>query len=433
MYTSYIGQKFLDIYNRRTDNSYSAAEFFGRVIFPLFFDDVRHLMHVSNSPFFQTPSEKDLKQSALSKSAYQYQRLKQKISLVAEAATENADASIYVGFAANGPDQTTAGQVSNLQWKITSDELYASWIGNALAIRVEGSQCLLLDSESVLWHLFEGWQVYRSYMQPVKTMEGRQIETWNGYWLAKGDLNKAVSPPQKNGKLDTYPWVEVIAKLLQWHVGEVLPAYIFSLGQTNTTYGFINLHLPQLRRLSEARYAIKKTLLSAVDDSDNFFWEHYEPELSLRDVCQLGEIGLRGLRPKDYGRMMEEGFSNVKINDKNRYIFSNIQTWILAMLNNKSDLQKLAADLATELVASEASGSGKDRGKTSDTAETKALFEAKGLTNFITALTDFLEKRSAASDVCRSVVNQSIRIPGEQFPLFKALLRFEYVFLKNNK
>lgn len=432
MYTSYIGQKFLELYNRRTASVYSAAEFFDKVMFPLFFNDARHLMHVSNSPFFQTPPEKELKQSALSKSAYQYQKLQQKISLVAEAATESADASIYVGFAANGPDQTTAGQVSNLQWKVSSDELYASWIGNALAVRVEGSQCLLLDSEHVLWHLFQGWQVYRDYMHPVKTMEGRQIETWNGYWLAKGETNKAVSPPQKNGKLDTYPWVEVVAKLLQWHSGEVLPAYIFSLGQTNTTYGFINIHLPQIKRLKEARHAVKKTLITA-DDSDAFFWEHYEPEFSLRDVCQLGEIGLRGLRAKEYGRMMQESFSGIRLNDKNRHTLLNIQTWIIAMLNNKSDLQKLAADLATELATAESSGSGKDRGKTSDFAEIKALFEAKGLTNFITALTDFLEKRSAAADVCRSVVNQSIRIPGEQFPLFKALLRFEYVFLKSSK
>ena len=433
MYTSYIGQKFLAIYNRRTGSTYSAADFFDRVMFPLFFADARHLMHVSNSPFFQTPPEKELKQSALSKSAYQYQKLQQKISLVAEAATESADASIYVGFAANGPDQTTAGQVSSLQWKITSDELYASWIGNALAARVEGSQCLLIDSEPVLWHLYEGWQIYRSFMKPVKTMEGRQIETWNGYWLAKGEISKPPDPPQKGGKLDTYPWVNVIAKLLHWHAGEVLPAYIFSLGQTNTTYGFINIHLPQIKRLNEARHAVKKTLIAAADDNDTFFWEHYEPEFSLREVCQLGEVGLRGLRPKDYGRMMEQGFSGIKINDKNRHTFSNIQTWIIAMLTNKSDLQKLAAELANELVAAESSGSGKDRGKTSDSAETKALFEAKGLMYFITALTDFLEKRSTASNVCRSVVDQSIRIPGEQFPLFKALLRFEYVFLKSNK
>ncbi len=51
MYTSYIGSKFLDLYNRRTGNHYRAEEFFDKEMFPLFFDNTRHLMHVSNSPF----------------------------------------------------------------------------------------------------------------------------------------------------------------------------------------------------------------------------------------------------------------------------------------------------------------------------------------------------------------------------------------------
>ncbi len=162
------------------------------------------------------------------------------------------------------------------------------------------------------------------------------------------------------------------------------------------------------------------------------FWEHYKPEFSLREVVsRFGELGLRGLKPSDYGKMMEDSFSQVKITDKNRNTFLNIQIWIIAMLNNKSDLQKLAADLAAELVASETTENAKNRGKTSDSAETKALFEAKGLTTFITALTNFLEKKSNAAAVCRAVADQSIRIPGEQFPFFKALIRFEYVFAKS--
>lgn len=103
------------------------------------------------------------------------------------------------------------------------------------------------------------------------------------------------------------------------------------------------------------------------------------------------------------------------------------------MLNNKSDLQKMAAALATELVAAESSGKAKERGKTTDTTDVKNLFEAKGLTTFITALTDFLERRLNTAEVCRAVVDETIRIPIEQFPLFKALLRFEYVYRKSNK
>jgi hypothetical protein len=71
MYTSYIGLKFLDHYNRRTGNNYTAEAFFDKEMYPLFFDDERHLMHVSNSPFFQSPSDKELKQSGLTRSKLQ--------------------------------------------------------------------------------------------------------------------------------------------------------------------------------------------------------------------------------------------------------------------------------------------------------------------------------------------------------------------------
>lgn len=428
MYTSYIGAKFLEIYNRRESKNYSAEEFFDKVLFPIFFGDERHLMHVSNSPFFQKPSDKDLKGSGLTKSEYQYQRLREKIANIAET---GADMSFYVGFTANGPDQTTSGQVTSLFPELTGDELYASWIGNALAIRVEGSQCLLIDSESVLWHLFEGWKTYRKYMQPVKGMEGRQIETWNGYWLAKGDLTKAPSPPVKGGKLDTYPWLEVIARLLDWHGGTEMPVYVFSLGQTNTTYGFITIHLPELQRLQDARHALRQSLVSKAE-SDASFWEHYTPELSLRDVCQLGELGLRGLRPQDYGKIMEEKFTAPKINDKNSNLFLNIETWLIAMLNNKTELQKLAADLASELRAAEEAKSARSRSKVTDT-EAKALFEARGLTSFINALADFVEQYHKGAAVSKSVVDQTLRIPIDQFPLFKALLRFEYIYSKNQQ
>jgi hypothetical protein len=431
MYTSYIGLKFLDIYNAKTGYMYSAEEFFDKEMFPLLFDNERHLMHVSNSPFFQSPSEKELKQTGLSRSKLQYQKLQQKIKQVAVLESEQPDASIYVGYAANGPDQTTAGQVSNLTWKTSTNELYASWIGNALSARVEGSQCLLIDSEPVLWHIYEGWKQYRQFLEPLKQMDGRQIETWNGYWLAKGSLNKKPPPPpSKDNKLGTCPWVEVLANLLQWHSDQTLPIYIFSLGQTNNTYGFINIHFPQLQRLSEARHTLKQSIFS-FEENDATFWECYQPDFSLREACQLGEIGLRALRPKDFGKLMEGKYSSIKFNDKNKQTLFNIQTWIIAMLNNKSDLQQLASDLASELVAAESNGNGKDRGKMTDNADSKAMFEAKGLTTFIEALTTFLEKNQTARSICRSVADEAIRIPGEQFPLFRALIRFEYAFLKN--
>jgi hypothetical protein len=53
MYTSYIGKKFLKLYNEKMQQEYTASEFFESVFFPVFFTDDAHLMHVGNSPFFQ--------------------------------------------------------------------------------------------------------------------------------------------------------------------------------------------------------------------------------------------------------------------------------------------------------------------------------------------------------------------------------------------
>ncbi len=64
MYTSYIGKKFLELYNRKEGKDYSAHTFFDEVFFPLFFDDEKHLMHVHGSTFFQKVGKDDFKNGA---------------------------------------------------------------------------------------------------------------------------------------------------------------------------------------------------------------------------------------------------------------------------------------------------------------------------------------------------------------------------------
>lgn len=418
MYTSYIGAKFLEIYNRRESKNYSAEEFFDKVLFPAFFEDERHLMHVFNSSFFQKVSKNELSNSRLSKSEFQFKRLKEIIDAGA------VHAGTYAGSWGDGPHQTTAGQVTNICIDVDKDEMYASWIGNALSIRVEGSQCLLIDSEPVLWHLFEGWKVYRKYMEPLNRMKGRQIETWNGYWLAKGDLSKAPHPPIKGDKLDTYPWLEVIARILHWHGGEIMPVYVFSLGQTNITYGFINIHLPELKRLQNAHYNLKRATY-AVEEGDETFWQRYVPEFH-KDFTALlaqGEIGINGLAPKHYVTFLAGNLSPSKSNSQ---LFANIETYILAMLNNRADLQEVASELASKLSALD-STDGKGKRAKAHSDKYGELFAAKGITSFINALTECMDKNPEIAPTCKLVVDKVLSIPIDSFPLFKALLRFEYV------
>ncbi len=120
--------------------------------------------------------------------------------------------------------------------------------------------------------------------------------------------------PKKGNKLLTQPLVKSNCSLLQLHSKQTLPVYIFSLGQTNTTYGFINIHFPALQCLYETCHTLKQNIFSYEDDLK--FWEKYEPDFSLREACQLGEIGLRSLRPKDFGKLMEGKFSPIKFSDK---------------------------------------------------------------------------------------------------------------------
>lgn len=32
--------------------------------------------------------------------------------------------------------------------------------------------------------LFEGWRIYREYLERMQGLRGNQINTWNGQWLA---------------------------------------------------------------------------------------------------------------------------------------------------------------------------------------------------------------------------------------------------------
>jgi len=81
MYTSYIGKKFLQYYKEEYNkpDSYTAEQFFDEIMFPLFFNDTRHLMHVTNSPFFHKPSEKNILEYG-SKTLAQYNHFKNKIN-----------------------------------------------------------------------------------------------------------------------------------------------------------------------------------------------------------------------------------------------------------------------------------------------------------------------------------------------------------------
>jgi hypothetical protein len=436
MYTSFIGKKFLRLYNRNNGKNFSAKEFFDEVFFRIFFKDEQHLMHVSNSPFFQKPSAKAL-EGGLTKSQAQLKKLHQDIQ------TEPPNMAIYVGYGAKDVFGTTSGQISSINYSIDGEEMYASWIGEALGIGVNGGFVMLIDKEDVLWSLYEGWSVYREFLSQTPNLKDKQIETWNGRWLVhrlsdRYNLEEptegfSFEPENVLGKLaiTTQKWSEVLFVLSLKYPSEELVAYAYNLSQTNTTLGFVKLFLHEVHKPFEWR---DKSFLneaeSILSDEQIISLETY---YNFKSACKFGTIGLKALEPDKLREFMPIPFGRgkeYKFSDEASYTqFQIFKIWIMAMLNKKELLQ-LAARVAKALVDYESENKSSNRGKTTISEEAKKILEAKTQKGFFDSLTDLLEKTPENNSAFREVVSEVLSMPIDSFPLFITLIRFEHTSQK---
>lgn len=467
MYTSYIGKKFLKIYRKKKNlpPEYSARHFFDEELFPLFFNDEQHLMHVGNSPFFQKPTKKAVDEHT-SKSKAQLHNLHTKIE---EGIPSGA---IFVGYGAENKTATSSGQITSMPIAIDEHEMYASWIGQALAIGVSGGLALQFDKDDLLWSLYEGWRYYRQYLTQTPNLKDKQIETWNGHWInhVLGDYFHKDNPlaefdPEPEiviGKLaiPTIDWVKIVFSLSKIFPKQTVTAYIYNLSQTNTTLGFINFHLPQVTRLIQLKgqlYNLPK------GKSNREFEKMYSTFYTLKNASKLGTIGTRALEPKNlrafmpkssvqYAQGKKYNFTNPKIHQKTNEIsgefnirkekvgtryqndiinYQIFKTWIIAMLNNKKELNTLAAQVAQELINFENTSKDSSRGKTTSSRLSEDVKNSKSLREFIEKLTNLMSQHIEGATIFKKVKDSILELPSDLFPLFITLIRFEYQFKKS--
>lgn len=436
MYTSYIGKKFLKIYNEREGKNLSAEEFFNEIFFPLFFQDDSHLMHVGNSPFFQKPKNEDVLKYG-GKAIAQLNNLKTAIL------EDTPNMSIYVGSAAKDVQGTTSGQITSVAVDVDTEEMYASWIGEAFGVGVSGGYVMLIDQEEIFWILFKGWTVYRKYLVQTPNIKDKQIETWNGNWLYHCSGNSieeknsaeglTIEHSEVQGKtaISTQPWVKIVFALSKFYPKKPITTYAYNLSQTNTTLGFINILLPSIRKMYELRDAIfinkKETVLSdkEIEALSTFY--------NFKSACQFGSIGLRSLEPSKLREYMPRGSilyaqgKDLKFTDEES--FHNYQLykiWITAMLN-KTELLELASRVSNALLKIEALP---NQGKTVFKNLSNNVRESKNLKDFIDNLSLVLEETPENADVFKNVVEEILKMPSDNFPLFITLIRFEYNYQK---
>lgn len=465
MYTSYIGSKFLKIYREKNNlpDDYTARQFFDEELFPLFFDNEEHLMHVHGSSFFQKVSPKSLI-GGKSKSQFQLERLHNDVD------NNKISASTFVGYAAEKAEATTSGQVSSFKNTIKPEEMYASWIGQALAIGVSGGLAIQIDEDEILWTLHSGWKYYRKYLSQTPNLKDKQIETWNGHWLnhafseyfhTNNPLAEFDPKPEKVlGKLaiPTIDWIKVVFALSRQYPTQTITAYIYNLSQTNTTLGFINIQLRKIRNLIQ----LKGELYALPKERQNHknFERMYSTFYNLKNACKLGIIGLKALEPSKLREFMPSGtakysqgkdykFSNPDIKEKNNepaedfevrkqkatdkyngelINFQTFKTWIIAMLNNKKELNVLAEQIAQALIDFEQLDT---RINVNKQLITDTL-SSKNQRFFLDKLTEILKKEKSVAETFKKVKDRAIiELPADLFPLFITLIRFEYQFKKS--
>ncbi len=481
MYTSYIGNKFLKIYRKKNklSDDYSARQFFDEVLFPLFFDNEKFFMSVHSSPFDQLFAESGAKFKKhkienpnklfrpLNK--IREQRIKKLNELHEKIGNGEVGGNTAVGYYTKDNEGTTSGQITSMPEFISPEDMYASWIGQGLGIRVEGG-IILIDEIDLLWSIFDGWKYYRKYLSQTPNIKDKQIETWNGHWInhAFGEYFHPDNPlaefdpkPEKVKEvlvIPTIDWVKIIFALSRRYPKQIIIAYIYNLSKTNTTLGFINIQLPKVRNLIRLKGELYQ--LPTKRQNHKSFEQLYSTFYNLKNACKLGVIGLKALEPNKLRAFMPVGtakyaqgkdykFSNPnikvkknetaeefevrlqKMKDKFNGEIRNFQifkTWIIAMLNNKKELNALAEEVAQALIDFEKIDTRVNVNKQliADT------LSAKNQKNFLDKLTDILKKEKSVAQVFKSVKDRAIiELPSDLFPLFITLIRFEYQFKKS--
>ncbi len=450
MIAATIGRKFLAQYNQQNRTDLSAKAFFETICFPLFYGHPKYLQWVGNSPFVQM--KKNQKPHLLTTA----ERLEKLENLAQKIDDGDVDASTAIGYPASEASEfaTTSGQVTDLAMAHDEETVYCSWIGGGFGVGVAGGtgQILLFDQPDILNALFDGWQHYRDFLNDpaYDNLPGNKINSWNGQWLshAMGERYKPHSPlrdfteqafvsdPNKEIEIKPQSWLTVLLAIANRLPLDSLMVYIYKMGQTNSTYGFIPFQLDQLQRpeqlyiklFGDGDYQRDKTVIRTI----------YGTAQSFQRICQMGAIGVSALEPKGLRDVMvlrQENPRKIKYSTANEIPFNVYQTWLLAMLNTTTtdvwDNACQAADLLLryETFTKPKANDNKDL-STNRNNEVDAVLSASSREKFMTALVPIMKESDASmKDELEVFALQVHRLPRDNFSYFMTLVKLRYAKL----
>lgn len=459
MIAATIGRTFLNAWNEKYQKEYSAKEFFEKEYFSLFFDHPKYMQWITNSPFVQ------MKMGQKPELLTHDDRIDKLNDLHTKIDSGLRDASIAIGFPASEEKEfaTTSGLVTDLNLLSDAEDVYLSWIGGGLGVGVAGGFSIFFDHSQILLTLYEGWKIYRKLLNDatLDKLAGNKINSWNGQWLNFAySIDYEENPDfgflsncnffkqdEKEIVIDTIFWAKFYFNLSEKLNVETVTSYIYSLGQTNKTIGFIPFRFHQGRSI----LSIYKILFGENDaftqkkDYENMFGIH------IKRACELGAIGLQALEPhglRDYfnkARMPDFSITTVtekngetpdafeerkkKANQKN---FENIisfrtyKTWLLAMITkNKQEDLHYSEEVAIALKEYRADAKKRDRANLLENELLQSKTKKQFLDGLATLIKDVDPRFLGTFKTLRDKVHL---MTAEDFGYFVVLLKFDYAY-----
>jgi len=442
MYTSTVGKTFLNAYNNRNKTSYSAESFFKEIYIPLFFDHPKYMMTAGNSPLENPKLSWDDMIKGKKPFETPERRAERITKMYHKIENESPSDTIARGYPVADDTAGTSGQKTNITLSSNKDLIYLSWIGEGLAIGVSGGVSILFDNEDILLDIYEGWKYYRQWLEETPMLKGNQINTWNGNWIThRYDRLYDNSDPMLGYNpltginttndvfsIPTISWVKVLLKISSHFNFDNLIAYLYNIGQTNTTIGFIPFDLSGIKRPNE--FFEKIFGKAYLNTHRKHIEDLYGTAMGIRLLCQQGSVGVKAMEPKDLRSYLptNKGAKKITIKEISQTInFYTYSIWIIAMLNNEK-LWELSQDAAKLLLKYEA-GAGK--AKKDRTNKVNILLESTSskqfLQNMIPLIEEFGEEKVAFEELGKIVHT----MPKDNFPYFNTLIRFQYALLNN--
>lgn len=434
MITAVIGRQFLAAYNAAHGLRLSVAEYFEERFIPLFFDHPKYIMHGGNSRLSNPPFKKGQYPDAADRN----KRIGELLTFI----RADPAGSSPVGFPSTDVLATTSGQVSGAMMPVSAEEVMLSWIGGALGVGVQGGLSLLIPVAEVLLALEKGWHVYRRHLTERTEQRPNQVNTWNGQWLAhyapkpgaaeETPLNASAYATDKGVlSVETAPWTEVLLALMELlpTVARTQTVYVYNLGQTNTTIGFVPVDVAGVGKpfelyqklFGEGEYVENQAFIRALFGSGFGF----------RKACQAGAIGTYALLPKGLRGLMPapRPGEKTKLPDFNKTDKTLLVTyhvyisWLLAMLND--DTLWSRAEEAADLLVLHKSADKKIN--TSSSNEVAEVLQASNKKALIAALTPIIKKVPLEkADSVKSLAQRIDAMPHENLSYFVTLVRFCY-------